>query len=62
MTLSERVRSLRDETRVLFMSGHAEDAVRRQGLDAGASNFIRKPFSMEALMAKMREALRSAAT
>jgi signal transduction histidine kinase len=57
-TLSQRIRSLRDETRVLFMSGYADDAVQRYGLEtAGTANFIRKPFSMDSLMAKMREAL-----
>jgi CheY-like chemotaxis protein len=56
-TLSQRVCSLRDETRVLFMSGYADDAVSRYGLEIDAPNFIRKPFSMEALMQKMREAL-----
>jgi CheY-like chemotaxis protein len=62
-TLSERVKSLRDETRVLFMSGYADEAVSRYGLDTSATaNFIRKPFSMESLMAKMREALEPTAT
>jgi CheY-like chemotaxis protein len=56
-TLSQRVCSLRDETRVLFMSGYADDAILRYGLDAEAPNFIRKPFSMDALMTKMRQAL-----
>jgi len=56
-TLSQRVCSLRDETRVLLMSGYADDAVSRYGLEIDAPNFIRKPFSMDALMQKMREAL-----
>jgi CheY-like chemotaxis protein len=56
-TLSQRVHSLRDETRVLFMSGYADDAVSRYGLEIDAPNLIRKPFSMDALMQKMREAL-----
>jgi signal transduction histidine kinase len=57
-TLSQRVTSLRGETRVLFMSGHGDEAVLRYGLEtASTPNFIRKPFSMESLMAKMRETL-----
>jgi DNA-binding response OmpR family regulator len=59
-TLSERVKSIRDETRVLFMSGYGDEAVLRYGLTPSAtSNFIRKPFSMDSLMAKIREALTS---
>jgi signal transduction histidine kinase/ActR/RegA family two-component response regulator len=54
--LFERVNSLRRETRVLYMSGYADDAVLRYGLKATAP-FIRKPFSMDSLMNKMREAL-----
>jgi len=58
-TLSERVRALRDETRVLFMSGYADDTLAPYGLETESPNFIRKPFSMDALMAKMRETLTS---
>jgi len=54
--LFERVNSLRHETRVLYMSGYADDAVTRYGLQTSAP-FIRKPFSMDSLMIKMREAL-----
>jgi len=54
--LFERVTSLRHETRVLYMSGYADEAVVRYGLQATAP-FIRKPFSMDSLMSKMREAL-----
>jgi DNA-binding response OmpR family regulator len=55
--LSQRVASLRPETRVLFMSGHPDDAVLRYGLVTATAQFIRKPFSMDGLMAKMRETL-----
>jgi CheY-like chemotaxis protein len=56
--LFERVNSLRHETRVLYMSGYADEAVHRYGLQESAP-FIRKPFSMDSLMTKMREALGS---
>jgi len=59
--LSQRVASLRTETRVLFMSGYADDAVRRYGLDTATAHFIRKPFSMDGLMSKMRETLQNSA-
>ena len=59
--LSQRVASLRTETRVLFMSGYADDAVLRYGLDTATAHFIRKPFSMDGLMSKMRETLQNSA-
>ncbi len=54
--LFAHVSSLRHETRVLYMSGYADEAVSRYGLQASAP-FVRKPFSMDHLMTKMREAL-----
>jgi CheY-like chemotaxis protein len=54
--LSERVTSLRSETRVLFMSGYSDDAMLRHGVEAG-SPFLQKPFSIDALAAKIREVL-----
>jgi signal transduction histidine kinase/ActR/RegA family two-component response regulator len=59
--LSARVTSLRTETRVLFMSGYPDDAVLRHGVETASVHFIRKPFSMDGLMIKMREALQGPA-
>jgi PAS domain S-box-containing protein len=55
--LAERLASLRSETRVLFMSGYSDDAMLRHGVQAGGMQFIQKPFSIDALAAKIREAL-----
>ena len=55
--LSEKVTSLRSETRVLFMSGYSDDAMLRHGVQTGSAQFIQKPFSMDALTAKIREML-----
>ena len=55
--LSEQVTAARTETRVLFMSGYPDDAVVRQGIQTASVHFIQKPFSMEALVAKIRAAL-----
>ena len=55
--LSERVTSLRSETRVLFMSGYSDEAVLRHGIQTAGTAYIRKPFSMDALMARVRELL-----
>jgi two-component system cell cycle sensor histidine kinase/response regulator CckA len=55
--LVDRLRSLNPEARVLFMSGYADDAVARHGdLDPEIA-FIRKPFSSELFLQKVRETL-----
>jgi PAS domain S-box-containing protein len=55
--LSERLRALRTDLRVLYMSGYAEDIIAPHGvLEAGAA-FIEKPLTAEALGRKVREVL-----
>jgi signal transduction histidine kinase/CheY-like chemotaxis protein len=56
--LAERVRTLRPEIRILFMSGYTEGGVESHGLLAGESLFLQKPFSASTLDQKVREALR----
>jgi CheY-like chemotaxis protein len=56
--LAGHVTLLRRETRVLYMSGYADDAILRQGIETATVHFIQKPFSIDALTVKMREALR----
>jgi len=55
--LAELLRTERTDTRVLFMSGYSDDAVLRAGVQAFEMPFIQKPFSAEALAAKIRETL-----
>jgi two-component system, cell cycle sensor histidine kinase and response regulator CckA len=55
--LFERVSALRPDTRVLFMSGYSDDTMLRHGVLTVGAQFIQKPFSMNALAAKVREAL-----
>jgi signal transduction histidine kinase/CheY-like chemotaxis protein len=57
--LSEVVVGLRNETRVLFMSGYSDDAVLRHGIETASAHFLQKPFSIGALTGKIREALDS---
>ena len=39
------------------MSGYSDDAMLRHGVQTGSAQFIQKPFSMDALTAKIREML-----
>jgi DNA-binding response OmpR family regulator len=56
--LSERILAIRPDTRILFMSGHADDTLLRRGVETSDTHFIQKPFSMEGLVAKVSELLR----
>jgi PAS domain S-box-containing protein len=55
--LAERLGELRQGLRCLFMSGYTANVIAHRGvLDRGVS-FIAKPFTLDALAAKVREAL-----
>jgi CheY-like chemotaxis protein len=55
--LARRIAERRPEVSVLYMSGHASDAVVRHGVLERASGFLQKPFAPEQLAAKIREIL-----
>ena len=55
--LSEQLKLFRPDTNILFMSGYSDDAVLRNGIETASAQYIQKPFSMDALMVKMRETL-----
>ncbi len=57
--LSERLTATRPETRVLYMSGYSDDDILRLGVKKNAAHFIQKPFSVDALIHKVRDALNS---
>jgi len=48
---------LRPETKVIFMTGHTDDAVVRHGIDAAAVSFLQKPFSRDTLCRELRRTL-----
>jgi len=55
--LSSRILAERPETKVLFMSGYTNDAIVRHGVLEPGTSFLEKPFTVEALAVKVREAL-----
>jgi PAS domain S-box-containing protein len=54
---ADRVRELRPDIRVLYMSGYTDDEVLRQGVRAHEVPFLQKPFTVEELTARVREVL-----
>ena len=54
MELLARLRAQGDETPVIFLTAKDAVAERVRGLDAGADDYLVKPFSFEELMARIR--------
>ncbi len=55
--LSDRLKGLRPNIKVLFMSGYMDNAIAHHGVLDPAVAFIQKPFSPMALAHKVREVL-----
>jgi len=55
--LVDRLRSSRPDVAILYMSGYTDDAVVRHGVLADEMAFVHKPFTIQALAAKVREVL-----
>ena len=55
----ERLRVARPDLKVLFTSGYTDDAVVRHGILRPGVAFLQKPFTRDALISKMRQALRA---
>jgi PAS domain S-box-containing protein len=55
--LAFRLAQTRPRTRVLFVSGYAEEGAQRQGPDGERVSFLQKPFTSEALGRRVREIL-----
>jgi PAS domain S-box-containing protein len=56
--LSQRVRAIRPDLKVLFMSGYTADVVGRHGVVDEAVSFIQKPFTLAELARSVEAALR----
>jgi len=55
--LARRLKSLRPELKVLFMSGYSEEAMVQHGLAELGSSVLEKPFTPQALLSEVRETL-----
>jgi CheY-like chemotaxis protein len=55
--LVDRVRAIRAEMRVLYMSGYTEDAIVRHGVHDSSAVLLGKPFAPADLLGKVREVL-----
>lgn len=55
--VARRLRALRPETRVLFMSGYTKKAVADSLVEESGAEFIPKPFSLPELTEKLRAIL-----
>jgi CheY-like chemotaxis protein len=56
--LADQARVLRPGLRVLFVTGYAQGATLAEGVLEPGMALLTKPFAVEALMAKIREAMR----
>ena len=55
--LSEQLKRLHPETKVLYPSGYADDMMANYGFSGQASEFVQKPFTPATLAQKVREVL-----
>ena len=60
--LFKRLRTLRDDLPVLFLTARGDEIDRVVGLELGADDYITKPFSPRELVARVRSVLRRSAT
>ena len=56
-TLYRKIAALRNDMRVLYMSGYTHDVIANHGVVEKGVHFIQKPFSFQTLTEKIREAL-----
>ena len=62
LSVCRRLRAQGDDTPVLMLTARHEVHDRIAGLDAGADDYVVKPFALDELLARLRARLRSAVT
>jgi CheY-like chemotaxis protein len=55
--LAERLAPVRPGIKVLYMSGHTDDAIFHHGVTQAGTGFLQKPFTPDALERRVRELL-----
>jgi two-component system cell cycle sensor histidine kinase/response regulator CckA len=55
--LAERLRGIHPRMKVLYMSGYPDETIASQGVLKEGVNFLQKPFTLERLLAKVRQVL-----
>ena len=55
--LSEKITAMRPDIKTLFISGYTADAIAQEGILEGTVQFLQKPFSVNALIMRVREIL-----
>ena len=58
-SLANRLKELKPDLKVLYISGYTDEAVLKQGISTSQVAFLQKPFSQETLARKVREVLES---
>ena len=53
LELQQRLNTSRFELPIIFMSAQADEVMKRRALKAGAVGFLRKPFSIDSLLATL---------
>jgi two-component system response regulator MprA len=60
LTVCRRLRAAKDRTPILIVTARTEVSDRVSGLDAGADDYLPKPFALDELLARVRALLRRA--
>lgn len=58
VSLCRRIRAEQNETPILILTGQQDSRSRVRGLDAGADDYLVKPFDLEELLARIRALIR----
>jgi two-component system response regulator MprA len=62
LTVCRRLRSQGDRTPIMMLTARTETSDRVSGLDAGADDYLAKPFELDELLARLRALLRRVRT
>jgi len=60
--LADKLKTLRPDTKVLYMSGYSEERIEDAGARENAFAYLSKPFTAEALAERVRDILRGSRT